>query len=229
MYSICVELITVPCRCWSNYLGRQPQFPLSNVTAHKFDVFPDEDSEMWSPYTDSGLVQANTQPSRTRAIALQTSLLCEISNDLLMSFYHPNVLDKPLSKQAELKKLSELHTRLEAWRKNLPKEIEPKEGQLPNVLLMQYVPRNYIFRFFLSADLHAACSSSFSLSISIALSLNIPVRRPPSRLMCRRGSCVPRPPVRSQSYFVCINGRMVSAKFVILQFILRTRLAQSIC
>jgi hypothetical protein len=105
---------------------------------------------MWSPYTDSGLVQANSQPSRTRAIALQISLLCEISNDLLVSFYHPNSLDKPLSKQAELKKLSELHTRLEAWRKNLPKEMEPKEGQLPNVLLMQYVLRKALVALLLT-------------------------------------------------------------------------------
>jgi hypothetical protein len=70
-------------------------------------------------------------------VALQISLLCEISNDLLLVFYHPQSLDKPLSKQAELKKLSDLHTRLEAWRKKLPKEMEPKEGQLPNVILMQ--------------------------------------------------------------------------------------------
>ena len=46
-------------------------------------------------------------------------------------------LEKPVGKQAELKKLSDLHTRLEAWRKNLPKEMEAKEGQLPSVLVMQ--------------------------------------------------------------------------------------------
>ena len=63
--------------------------------------------------------------------------MCEISSDLLLYFYHPTHLDKPLSKQAELKKLSELHTRLEAWRKDLPKELEPKEGQLPAVLVLQ--------------------------------------------------------------------------------------------
>ncbi|KAL1855444.1 hypothetical protein Plec18170_004164 [Paecilomyces lecythidis] len=45
-------------------------------------------------------------------------------------------MEKPPSKQAELKKLSEVHTRLEAWRKNVPKEMDPKEGQLPQVLLM---------------------------------------------------------------------------------------------
>ena len=81
--------------------------------------------------------QANSQPSRTRAVALQISVLCEISGDLLLYFYHPTQLEKPISKQAELKKLSELHTRLEAWRKHLPKELEPREGQLPAVLVMQ--------------------------------------------------------------------------------------------
>ena len=68
---------------------------------------------------------------------MQISLLCEISGDLLQYFYHPTLLEKPPGKQTELKKLSELHTRLEAWRKNLPKEMEPKEGQLPAILLMQ--------------------------------------------------------------------------------------------
>ena len=89
---------------------------------------------------DSGTGQAHAQPSRTRAVALQITQLCEISSDLLLYFYHPHHLEKPLGKQAELKKLSELHTRLEAWRKDLPKEFDPKEGQLPNILVMQYVP-----------------------------------------------------------------------------------------
>lgn len=123
-------------KCWSNYLGRQPQLPLSSIAAPKFDVFPMEDADVWSPYLDTGVGKAHAQPSRTRAVALQTSQLCEISSDLLLYFYHPHQLQKPLGKQAELKKLSELHTRLEAWRKNLPKEMEPKEGQLPNVLVM---------------------------------------------------------------------------------------------
>ncbi len=92
---------------------------------------------MWSPYVDSGIGKNHAQPSRTRAVALQISQLCEISSDLLLYFYHPHQLENPSGKQAELKKLSELHTRLEAWRKSLPKEMEPKEGQLPNVLVMQ--------------------------------------------------------------------------------------------
>ena len=96
-----------------------------------------EDADLWSPYLDNGPGKAHAQPSRTRAIALQTSALCEISSDLLLYFYHPHQLEKPLSKQAELKKLSELHTRLEAWKKNLPLEMDAKEGQLPNVLVMQ--------------------------------------------------------------------------------------------
>ncbi|KAI4211618.1 MAG: hypothetical protein LQ351_005659 [Letrouitia transgressa] len=95
-----------------------------------------EDAETWSPYTDVGMGEAHSQPSRTRTIALQISSLCEISADLLGYFYHPTYIEKRPGKQAELKKLSELHTRLEAWRKNLPKELEPKEGQLPSVLIM---------------------------------------------------------------------------------------------
>lgn len=100
-------------------------------------MFPTEDAELWTPHLDSGVGQANSQPSRIRAVALQISALCEISGDLLLYFYHPTHLEKPLGKQAELKKLSELHTRLEAWRKHLPKELEPKEGALPAVLVMQ--------------------------------------------------------------------------------------------
>lgn len=123
-------------KCWSNYLGRQPQLALSSIAVPKFDVFPMEDANLWSPYMDTGLGQAHSQPSRTRAIALQISALCEISSDLLLYFYNPTHLEKPMGRQTELKKLSDLHTRLEAWRKALPKEMEPKEGQLPNVLVM---------------------------------------------------------------------------------------------
>jgi Fungal specific transcription factor domain len=123
-------------KCWSNYLGRQPQVQISNVTVKKPEVFPSEDSEMWSPYTDAGIIQANAQPARTRAVALQISKLAEISGDLLVSFYNPQLLDKPLAKQAELKKLSDIHTRLEAWKTDLPSELDVKESQLPQVLLM---------------------------------------------------------------------------------------------
>ncbi|KAJ4156899.1 Nitrogen assimilation transcription factor nit-4 [Fusarium falciforme] len=139
-------------KCWSNYLGRLPQIPKSSFNVSKFDVFPDEDAESWSPYTDSGFDQTFKQPSRTRAIALQMSKLSEISSDLLAFFYHPSTIGKSSGKAVELKKLSELHRRLEEWRKDLPKEFEPKDGQLPNVLLMhmffhlQYI---HLFRPFL--------------------------------------------------------------------------------
>jgi len=91
---------------------------------------------MWSPYTDAGIAHANAQPARTRAVALEISKLAEISSDLLVSFYQPNLLDKPSTKQVELKKLTDIHTRLEAWKNDLPQELEAKEGQLPPVLLM---------------------------------------------------------------------------------------------
>lgn len=91
---------------------------------------------MWSPYTDAGIVHVNAQPARTRTVALEISKLAEISSDLLVSFYQPTLLDKPLAKQAELKKLTDIHTRLEAWKRDLPAELEPKDGQLPPVLLM---------------------------------------------------------------------------------------------
>ncbi|KAM5365359.1 hypothetical protein ACJA88_012541 [Fusarium oxysporum] len=139
-------------KCWSNYLGRLPQIPKSSFNVSKFDVFPDEDAESWSPYTDSGFDQSFKQPARTRAIALQMSKLSEISSDLLAFFYHPSHIGRSSGKTVELKKLSELHRRLEEWRKELPREFEPKDGQLPNVLLMhmffhlQYI---HLFRPFL--------------------------------------------------------------------------------
>ncbi|KAI9842651.1 MAG: hypothetical protein M1837_007018 [Sclerophora amabilis] len=123
-------------KCWSNYLGRQPQLAIDNTTVPKIDVFPAEDAALWSPYTDSGTSEVHSQPSRTRAVALQISLLCEISSDLLTFFYHPSHAEKYAGKTAELKRLSELHTRLEAWKKNLPKEMEARDGALPSVLLM---------------------------------------------------------------------------------------------
>ena len=107
----------------------------------KFDVFPSEDADIWSPWTDTGRDQSTAQPSRTRAIALKISKLCEISSDILLSFYRPSADDQKKGKQAGIKRLSELHTQLEAWRKDVPRELEPREGQLPHVLIMQYVRR----------------------------------------------------------------------------------------
>ncbi|KAK3369129.1 fungal-specific transcription factor domain-containing protein [Lasiosphaeria ovina] len=139
-------------KCWSNYLGRLPQLPRNTYNVPKYDVFPDEDSKLWSPYTDAGFDQSFQQPSRTRAAGLQLSKLCEISSDLLLFFYHPNYIGRSSGKSVELKKLSELHRRLEDWKKDLPKEFEPKEGQLPNVILthmfyhLQYI---HLFRPFL--------------------------------------------------------------------------------
>lgn len=124
-------------KCWSNYLGRLPQLPTSMVTVPKPDVFPDEDAAQWSPYTDSGYTQAHSQPARTRTVALQIAKLCEISSDLLQNFYNPSDIEKTKGKATELKKLSDIHTRLEAWRRELPTELEPKEGGLASVLVMQ--------------------------------------------------------------------------------------------
>ena len=151
-------------KCWSNYLGRLPQLPVSNITAPKYDVFPNEDADIWSPYTDSGIGQLHSQASRTRTVALQLSNLCEISSDLLIFFYHPQHLEKSIGRAQELKKLSELQTRLEAWRRDLPKELEAKEGQLPNVLLMQYVLYSHLEINF--TNLFTACSSIFSIYTS---------------------------------------------------------------
>lgn len=124
-------------KCWSNYLGRLPQLPTSLVTVPKVEVFPDEDSAQWAPYSDSGFIQAHAQAARTRAVALQITKLCEISNDLMKHFYNPSDMERTKGKAAELKKLSDIHTRLEAWRRDLPKEMEPKEGGLSSVLVMQ--------------------------------------------------------------------------------------------
>lgn len=124
-------------KCWSNYLGRLPLLPKHSFNVSKYEVFPDEDAEIWCPFLDSGFDESLAQPSRTRAAALQLSKLCEISSDLLTFFYHPSPVGRSNGKAVELKKLSELHRRLEEWREELPKEFEAKEGQLPNVILMQ--------------------------------------------------------------------------------------------
>ena len=100
----------------------------------KFDVFPTDDAELWLPLTDAGVNMQLAQPARTRAVALQISALCEISSDLINNFYNPIDIDKSKGKQAELKKLSDIHQRLETWRRNLPQELEPKEGGLPSML-----------------------------------------------------------------------------------------------
>jgi hypothetical protein len=138
-------------------MGRMPQLPSSMVTVPKPDVFPSEDSDNWLPYTDSAASTINPQPSRIRAVSLRISMLCEISNDVLLSFYDSTPGSNSASGavesaattinriqqqgksgvQAEFKKLGELFGRLEDWRKKLPIELEAKEGSLPSVLLMQ--------------------------------------------------------------------------------------------
>lgn len=139
-------------KAWSNYLGRLPQLPMNSYNVPKYDVFPDEDSAPWSPYTDAGFSSSLQQPSRTRAIGLQLSKLCEISSDILLFFYHPNHIGRSHSKALELRKLSELQRRLENWHAELPKELEAKDGQLPNMMLthmfyhLQYI---HLFRPFL--------------------------------------------------------------------------------
>lgn len=124
-------------KCWSNYLGRLPQLPRSSSSISKPDVFPDEEAAPWCPLTDKGYDESYRQPSRTRVAASLLSSLSEISSDLLIFFYHPSHIGRSRGKSAELKKLGEIHQRLEEWRRQLPKEFEPKEGQLPNVILMQ--------------------------------------------------------------------------------------------
>ncbi|KAH6856616.1 fungal-specific transcription factor domain-containing protein [Chaetomium sp. MPI-CAGE-AT-0009] len=139
-------------KCWSNYLGRLPQIPKNTYNVPKYDVFPDEDADLWSPYTENGFDQSSRQPSRTRAVGLHLSQLCEISSDLLLFFYHPNHIGRSTGRNIEVKKLSELHRRLEEWKKELPNEFEPKDGQLPHVILMhmffhlQYI---HLFKAFL--------------------------------------------------------------------------------
>jgi hypothetical protein len=142
-----------------------PQLPSAMVSVPKPDVFPNEDSENWVPYTDDGMNIANAQPSRIRAIFLQISHLCEISNDILFVFYNPTPTADPQSVKlptvknltksnvdAEFKKLGELFNRLEGWRKALPSELDAKEGSLPSALLMHMFHQTlyiHLFRPFL--------------------------------------------------------------------------------
>jgi hypothetical protein len=127
------------------------------VTVPKPDVFPSEESDNWVPYTDDGGILDAAQPSRIRAISLQITNLCEISNDILLSFYNPNPpssksLPKSSPRSSEFKKLGDLFSRLEAWRKNLPAELEARGGSLPSALLMHMFHQTlyiHLFRPFL--------------------------------------------------------------------------------
>lgn len=162
-------------------MGRMPQLPSSMVTVPKPDVFPSEDSDNWLPYTDSGVSTINPQPSRIRAVSLRISMLCEISNDVLLSFYdsapgsNSGVVEFAATTinriqqagkngvQAEFKKLGELFAKLEDWRKKLPGELEAKEGSLPSVLLMHMFHQTlyiHLFRPFLKSS--AATNSTLS-------------------------------------------------------------------
>jgi hypothetical protein len=143
-------------------MGRMPQLPSAMVTVPKPEVFPNEDSDNWVPYTDEGMNIANSQPSRIRAISIHISYLCEISNDILFIFYNPTPnqdLKPPTVKcfsksnlGSDFKKLSELFTRLENWRKDLPLELDAKDNSLPSALLMHMFHQTlyiHLFRPFL--------------------------------------------------------------------------------
>jgi len=85
-----------------------------------------------------------SQAGRIRAVSLQIAGLCEISNDIMLGFYHPTqagVTKEPKSardkKGLEMKKLVELHGRLEEWLAKLPAEMVAREGALMSVLTMQ--------------------------------------------------------------------------------------------
>jgi hypothetical protein len=53
------------------------------------------------------------------------------------SFYNSIDMNEANGRQAEPKKLSEIHMRLEIWRRELPKELEAKEGGLPHIFVIQ--------------------------------------------------------------------------------------------
>ncbi|EPS43725.1 hypothetical protein H072_2295 [Dactylellina haptotyla CBS 200.50] len=162
-------------KCWSNYTGRLPQLPSLSATTPKYDVFPDEDSEIWTPYTDNGLTPELSQPGRTRAVNLYLIGLCEISNDILLGFYQPmrggTTKESKLGKgrggkDAEMKKLLELYNRLEEWNQKLPAEMVAREGALMSVLLMHMfgqVLYLLLFRPFLKGN---PGSTSFPANLS---------------------------------------------------------------
>ena len=132
-------------------MGRMPQLPTSIASVPKYIVIPAEDSAQWYPYTDVGKSVISAQPARTRAVALQTLELCEISSDILIQFYNPtpprkfsgvmnlgsrnNSIPGAMG-NSDIRNLGVLWHRLEDWKKKLPRELEPQQGCLPQVLLM---------------------------------------------------------------------------------------------
>jgi hypothetical protein len=212
-------------KCWSNYMGRLPQLPNTTLTVPKFDVFPVEDAETWSAVTDSGLSQAHSQPSRTRAIALQISKLCEISSDLMNSFYNPVDMDKVKGRQAELKKLGELQVRLETWKRELPKELEPKEGGLPHMLVMQYVSSLYPLTY---ANTITACSCNCFTFTSFDPSSSTAQKTRPCPRMFRPERFAPKLLLLFLNYFGYTNDPTVYGKYATFAYTLHTRHAQYI-
>ncbi|CAK7243683.1 MAG: hypothetical protein STHCBS139747_005209 [Sporothrix thermara] len=53
-------------KAWSNYLGRLPQLPKNSYSVPKYDVFPGEDAEIWSPFTDAGFDMSHSHVSPRR-------------------------------------------------------------------------------------------------------------------------------------------------------------------
>jgi hypothetical protein len=118
---------------WSVCVGRIPTLPRTAIRLEKPTLTPSLESTLWIPYGFSEQDVAKfTQPSYKYTVLWQCSVLMEIVDDILRSFYAPR--DRITSR-----KLQMFHERLQEWYRNLPAGLAIRSDgpTTPQVLTLQ--------------------------------------------------------------------------------------------
>ncbi|KUJ06547.1 uncharacterized protein LY89DRAFT_726432 [Mollisia scopiformis] len=129
---------------WSVCVGRIPTLPRTAVRLEKPTLTASLENTLWRPHGfPEQDVARLTQPSLKYSILLQCSVLVEIVDDILRSFYAPR--DRITSR-----KLQMFHEQLQDWYRKLPPGLAiRKEGPtLPQVITLHIFYNNCIIQTF---------------------------------------------------------------------------------
>ena len=96
------------------------------------DILDQLESKPWIPYTDHGVdnVPSLKQPNVTHTLMRHTSLLSEIVNDTVFSFYAPR-------ERFTSRKLLDFYAKYTRWFSSLPEQLCLSNVSVPHVLVLQ--------------------------------------------------------------------------------------------
>ena len=117
---------------WSICVGRVSGLPRAAINLEMPSIVKEIESKPWQPYTDYGLTAApgNPQPALTYTLLQQHSLLAEIVNDTVYSFYAPR-------ERFTSRKLLDFHNRYTRWYSRLPESLQLRETSSAHVYTVQ--------------------------------------------------------------------------------------------